>query len=172
MQQGINPSGTKRILECWDEKTLTEFMMDEKIVRIWKTLNSVIGSRLRNQRKKLRANLRSPEEERDQQRRVAKLINNRVTHARSVSIGNTAWVPIEFLRWGTRSRAEVGGRWRGDQEWDHNGRFGSSARMTASILKGSGKILKFIEYLGVQLSFQETNRIRNSRKRDSGEVCP
>ena len=35
-----------------------------------------------------------------------------------------------------------------------------------------GRILKFIEYLEVQLSFQETNRIRNSRKRDSGEVCP
>ena len=30
----------------------------------------------------------------------------------------------------------MGGRWRGDQEWDRDGRFGSSARMTQSVLKG------------------------------------
>ena len=30
----------------------------------------------------------------------------------------------------------VWGRWRGDQEWDRDGRFGSSTRTTESILKG------------------------------------
>ena len=69
----VVPDGNRLSLEM-----LTDFMLDEKIARIRKTVDSVIGSRLGDQGKKLRANLRSLEEERDRRSRVPKLIDVKV----------------------------------------------------------------------------------------------